>query len=134
MQMAPKTLVKTQEPVDSDGRQQKWNRESRGINGQQKHAARNCFRIGGERQDRGENRTNARRPPKSKCEAQKEPTGDSGKRATSFGAFRVLRAEIVEADIAIEPASERGAGKKNQSNRKQLHGAKNPSGTHRVSP
>src|SRR6266581_8909091 len=121
--MTPETLVKTQEPVDSDRRQQEGNREAGRINSEKKDAARNRFRVCRERKDGGENRADARRPPEGKRETQQEAAGYSGEGPAGFCLFFRLSAEVVEADIAIEPASQRRAGQKNECDRKQLHGA-----------
>src|SRR5712671_445687 len=134
MQMAPETLVKTKEPVDSDRRQQKRNREAGRINSEKKNAAGNRFRIGGERQDGRENRADAWRPSEGECEAQQEAAGYARKSPAGFCAFFSLRSEIMEADIAIEPASQRWPGKKNKCDREQLHRAKHSPGTHGFSP
>src|ERR1700722_10378157 len=123
MQVAPEFLVKTQELVDSDRGEKKRNRKPRGINCQQKNAARNRLRVRSQDQDGGENRSDARRPAKGKRKAQKETAGNARKRPAGLGLFPGLTAKIVKAHVAVEPARQRRSKQKNERNRKQLYRA-----------
>src|ERR1700674_2746304 len=122
MQVAAETLVKTQKAVNREGSQQEGNGETRGVNGEQENATRNCLGIGGEHQDGGEDRADARRPAEREREAEQEPAGHTGKRPTGLGLTLGLSTEVTEADIAIEPARHRGARQENQRYGKELYG------------
>ncbi len=51
-----------------------------------------------------ENRTDAGRPAEGEREAEQETAGDAGERPSGLGLFLRLAAQIVEADVAIQPA------------------------------
>src|ERR1700719_2729013 len=121
MQVPPESLVKTQELVDSNRGQQEGNCKARGVDRQQKNAARNRLRVRSQHQDGRKNRADARCPAEGKCKAKKKTAGDAGKRAPGLGFFRGLTTEIVEAHVAVEPARQRWSNQKNKRDRKQLH-------------
>src|ERR1700752_2761509 len=124
MEMTAESLVKTQELGDSNRGEQERNREARRIHRQQKNAAGNRLRVRSQHQHGGENRSDAGRPAKGKSKAEQKSAGYSGERAPRFYLFFRLTAEVVEADVSIEPARERRSGEKNERYREQLHGAK----------
>src|ERR1700693_755852 len=113
MQVSPESLVKTEKLVDSNRGEQEGDRKARRIHCQQKNAARNRLRVCGQHQDGGENRADARRPAKGECEAEKETAGHARKRGAGPGFFLRLAAEIVKAQIAVEPARQRRSSEEN---------------------
>src|ERR1700688_3912060 len=121
MQVAPESLVKTQELVDANrGEQEGYGKACR-IDQQEKNAARNRLRVRSQHQDGGENRADARGPAKGTSESEQETAGNARKRSAGLGLFRRLAAKIVEAQVTVEPACQRRSRKKNKCYGKKLH-------------
>src|SRR5208337_3992754 len=93
--MPAEILVETHELAEKKRGQQKGHGESRRINGQEQHAARDRVAGSGEHEHGGKDRTDAGRPAKGKSEAKKEATQDAG-----------LRIGVVKAHVLIQPASQ----------------------------
>src|SRR5258708_28527340 len=102
MQVPAEALRKGQELADTEGRQQKGDRESRRIGREQEHTTGHGTADGGKSEDGRQDRTDARRPPKGEREAKQETTPNAW--------LSTLRAEMC---VAIQPTRHRGSEKTN---------------------
>src|SRR5208283_2613888 len=113
MKILAEILVKTQELAEEERGQQEGHGESRGIDGQKKHAARDGVAGRGEYEHRGKNRADAGRPAKGKGESEKEAAEDAG-----------LRIGAANAHVLIQPASQKRPKEANDGEREEMHGPK----------
>src|SRR5229473_5721628 len=116
-----KALVKAQEAAQPQCRQKKRDRQSRGINGEKKNTAGD--RVAGSRngQNGGENRPDAGSPAKSKSKAHQKPAPGTG-----------LAAEIPEMNVAVQPAGQHRAQKKNHRDSQNLNRSETSAGESRT--
>src|SRR5438477_1766866 len=110
--MFSEALIELEKLSDTDGRQQKRNRQSGGVSRQQQHAAENCRARGGQRENCRENRPDARRPTECKRESEQESAPNS----------RLLGC-TAQMHVAIQPASQSRAKKSNHRQREKVHRA-----------
>src|SRR5579871_2549070 len=96
VEILSEALVELHELADAQRGQQEGNGKTSRIHRQQQHAARDRVACGSERQHRGQNRTDARRPSERKREAKKKSTQDAR-----------LFASAAQMHIAVEPARHR---------------------------
>src|SRR5579863_1024619 len=96
MNVPAEALVKLQKLPNANRRQQKGNRQPRGIRDEQKNPARYGALRRRQRQDGRKNRPDARRPAKRECKSHQESAHDSR-----------LPAHISKMHIAIEPSRQR---------------------------
>src|SRR5579872_6728291 len=94
MQMLSESAIKTQKPIDAQGRKQERYRQSHGIDCKQKHTFGNRALRGSQRQDSGQNGADAGRPAESKSEADEERAPDTVAAATAT--------YIVHASIGVQ--------------------------------
>src|SRR6202030_1067967 len=78
VQMLSEALIKTQELSDAERGEEKRHGEAGGIHRKQQNAARDGIAGGGERQHRGKNRSDTRRPVERERGAEQEPAPDAG--------------------------------------------------------
>ena len=109
--MATKLLIKAQEAADAERRDEKRDRETGGIDRQQKNSLPDRVARGRDREHAGENRADAGRPAEGEGETHQEAARGSG-----------LSAEILETNVAIEPARERRTEQKNQGDGDEVYG------------
>src|SRR5271163_2445630 len=95
VQVAAKLLIEAQEAADAERGDQKRNRETGGIDGQQKNSLPYRVARGCDCEHAGENGADAGRPAEGEGETHQEAAGGSR-----------LAAEIAETNVAIEPARE----------------------------
>src|SRR5208337_5216721 len=113
MKILAEILVKTNELAEEERGQQEGHGESRGIDGQKEHAARDGVAGRGEYEHRGKNRADAGRPAKGKGESEKEAAEDAG-----------LRIGAANAHVLIQPASQKRPKEANDGEREEMHGPK----------
>src|SRR5713226_3653592 len=113
-------LVKTKEAAQPQCRQDKRDGQSGGINGEKKNSAGDRVAGGGNGQNGGENRPDAGSPAKSKSKAHQEPAPGAG-----------LAAEIPEMNVAVQPAGQHRAQKKNHRDSQNLNRSETSAGESR---
>src|SRR6266851_9029360 len=114
-------LVKAQEAAQPQCRQKKRDRQSRGINGEKKNTAGNGVAASGKNEHSSENRADAGSPAKSKSKAHQKPAPGAG-----------LAAEIPEMNVAVQPAGQHRAQKKNHRDSQNLHRSETSAGESRT--
>src|SRR5260370_3806705 len=82
IQISTETLIKAQELADAESRQQEWDREPCRIDREQQYPTGHGSACSGESEERRQNRTDARRPPKCEREAEQETTPHAGRRTS----------------------------------------------------
>src|SRR5258708_8827106 len=112
MEIFSKVLVENHELADAERGEQERNGEAGGVDGEEEEAAGNGVAGGGERENGGEDRADARRPAEGEREAQEEAAPDAR-----------LRGAAAEVDIAIQPAGHRRAEKADKREREKMRSA-----------
>src|ERR1700678_3946881 len=110
MQMLAEFLVKPQEAADAQRGDQKRNRETRRVAGQQKNSFADGIFCSRDGQNTGQNWPDARRPAKRECKTHYKSAERPG-----------LATQAVEAHVTIEPARERRSKEKNKRERKEMN-------------
>src|SRR5260370_27917308 len=100
MEIFSKVLIENHKLADAERGEQERNGEACGVNGEEQDATGDGVTGGGERENGGENRADARRPAEGERETQEEDAPGA----------RLSRA-AAEVDIALQPAGHRRAEK-----------------------